>query len=297
MFCGVLLNNFNGRFIWMINILDKEWLINSNGDGLYLNKSGKSGAVQAGVKEDYYKEFKSGVARYIERGDKGKWSLVSSEMVELINELDFINKDNIKVLDVSGAPGIVAMEVLNNIKNSSVSVTDYSDEILLYINNTLNGVSGYYYDFDNLSGSGIEGVYDVILLRNVIYYSSDLDRLLSDLYKHLSCDGVIYVKTPLPTISSIVKYSLTENMPPKNLWSPFDVDSKMNALNLTKINSSTSYHTSIIGTFISKRSGFGYRFNFIKIIISIFYVFRFSFKVKKYSSFKIGSYSSCYRKL
>lgn len=133
-----------------------------------------------------------------------------AECRQLSAQLESINLDpkGLRVLDVSGGPGLVAQYLQT--KGAEVVVSEFSPAAVDAMKNEL-GVQAIEFDYDRHSLPDlVHGKFDIIMLRSSIIFCNDLKKLVEDINSILNDDGIVIVETILPTLGEILFWQQME---------------------------------------------------------------------------------------
>lgn len=127
-----------------------------------------------------------------------------SEYDQLVDQFDLlgVSLTGLRVLDVSGGPGVVAKKLMES--GNDVTVTEYSTAAVDAMRNIL-GVNAKCYRYNDSKLNEIVGgdQFDVVLLRSSVIFCDDFVGLLNEIKQLLTPGGYVLIETIVPTLGEV----------------------------------------------------------------------------------------------
>jgi len=226
-----------------------------------------------------------------------KKDLVKSKKVKLIDLLlNNYKKNNLKILDISGAPGKDAQILKKNKKIKEIAVTEYSKKIVKEINKN-TGIKSYFLDYDHIKKNNINKKYDIIIIWFSIYYCRNLEEFILLIKKIILKNGIVIVGSILPNFACLTKTSIMQSYSPKYFWhyklliEAFDKhDFKIIKKKIYNGSNFISHY--FLKNFFKRKS-----YNLISIFASVFYIIRNIKHIRSYKKdIKLSDYVCVFKK-
>lgn len=117
-------------------------------------------------------------------------------------EINGINLEGKRILDISGGPGVVASELAK--KGADVIVTEFSEQSVAGMKNHL-GVNAIKFDYlnDKLEDVFNGKLFDIVAIRSSIIFSGDIEKLLKSIDKIIEPSGYLLVETIIPSLGEV----------------------------------------------------------------------------------------------
>lgn len=223
--------------------------------------------------------------------------LVKSKKVKFIEKLlNNYNKNNLKILDISGAPGKDAQILKVNKKVKKIEITEYNKKIVKKINQIIK-IKSLFLDYDCIAKNNINKKYNIIIIWYSIYYSRNLKELILLIKKITLKNGIVIVASNIPNFGCLTKFSIMESHPPKYFWHyKFLIETFYKedfTVIMKKINNGSNFITHyFLRNFFKKKL-----YNIISIFLSIFYIIRNIKNIKSYKKdIKLNDYICVFKK-
>jgi 2-polyprenyl-3-methyl-5-hydroxy-6-metoxy-1,4-benzoquinol methylase len=212
-----------------------------------------------------------------------KKDLVKSKKVKFVELLlNNYNKNNVKVLDISGAPGKDAQSLKNNKKIKEIAITEYSKEIVKKINERIQ-IKSFFLDYDHIKKNNINKKYDIIIIWYSIYYCCNLEELILLIKKIILKNGIVIIASNTPNFACLTKFSIMQNYSPKYLWHYKLLITTFGKHNFKIIKKKINKGSNFISHYFLKKFFKRKSYNLISIFSSIFYIIR---NIKNITSYK-----------
>ncbi|MBI68477.1 MAG: hypothetical protein CMJ38_00340 [Phycisphaerae bacterium] len=140
--------------------------------------------------------------------DSTKWAGESETIKNNLKKLD-ISVKNKNILDISGGPGFVALDLEHSA--NKVFVTEYSEIGVNGMKDNL-GVNAIKFDYQNDKISQIlnEEKFDIVLINFSINFCLDLKSFILDLKKILIKKSIVYISFVPPTLGCCLRWQHDE---------------------------------------------------------------------------------------
>jgi len=115
-----------------------------------------------------------------------------------------IDVDGLRVLDVSGGPGMIARSLAE--LGARVTVTEFTDASVAFMRDQLDlDTRRFDYNADRIE-TVVDGPFDLILVRASINFCRDLDRFAQGLSQLTVPGGLVCVDFSLPTLGTFLRW-------------------------------------------------------------------------------------------